>query len=464
LTEISENLVVETATELRSEIGELSDMTPLDSPAANPSAQAPPPARARARAATAGAMETVSQMQVDPTTLPVVVPPHAELDHPGGAVLCLCDSPTGFWQLAALSQVLSEFTDLPPLTIVHPGGDRSTGAVSDRMLPVPFGIAHLKVEPGDYAQVVTAASARFDGLLAELAPSAVISTGNDDVVLACTLLARKRGLPVLRLDAGRHRAPGDPEQLNAVLLDRLADDLFTQAIADSHVLIREGIASDRVQCVGSLVPRFVSLAFPFMRATDKALANFGVEASALENGFALLSHRLPLHADALQVVGQLMPVLEAIAQEVPLIWPLRASERAALITAGVETQLAQSGVILVQDRGYTGSLNLLRHARCLVMGPEREMLEEAVALGKFSIAIGVAGPAGASLGDKYSMVVGFDAELATRAAHAVVVGDGLEFEAPDFWDGSAADRMARRLRARLGLQQPKTMRGLEVVD
>lgn len=461
LSEISEGLVVETATELRSEIGELSDMLPLEPASTSPAVDVSTTARVRTRPSTTAA---VSAMQVDPTTLPVVVPPHAGLVDPQGTLLCLCDSPTGFWQLAALSQVLSEFTDLPALTIIHPGAERSTGAVSDRMLPVPFGIAHLKLEPGDYAQVATAATARFDGLLAELAPSAVLSCGNDDVVLACTLLARKRGLPVLRLDAGRHRAAGDPEQLNAVLLDRLADELFTQAMADSHTLIREGVASDRVQCIGSLVPKFVNLAFPFMRGADKALANFGVEANALQGGFALLSHRLPPHADALQVVGRLMAVLSTIAQEVPLIWPLRASERAALITAGAETQLAQAGVILVQDRGYTGSLNLLRHARCLVMGPERELLEEAVALGKFSVAIGEAAHAGGSLGDKYSIVAGFDPDLAGRAARAVISGDGLEFDAPDFWDGSAADRMARRLRLRLGLEQPRVVRGLEVVQ
>jgi general secretion pathway protein A len=293
----------------------------------------------------------------------------------------------------------------------------------------------------------------------------VISIGTDDAVLACTTLARKRGLPVLRLDAGRHRQAHDPEHLNALLLDRLADELFTQTLADSHTLIREGIASDRVQCIGSLVPKFVGLATPFMRGADKALANFGVEAGALQNGFALLSLRLPPALDALQLVGQLMPVLAAIAREVPLVWPLRATERAAMITAGVETQLAQAGVILVQDRGYTGSLNLLRHARCLVMGTERELLEEAVALGKFSIGIGAAaaGPhASEATGEKYSIAAGFDAELAARAARAVIAGDGLDFDAPDSWDDSAADRLARRLRLRLGLQ-PHAIRGLEVV-
>ena len=175
--------------------------------------------------------DLASLMEVDPTTLPVVVPPHAAVGSAGGTVLCLCDSPTGFWQLAALAQVLGEFTDLPPLTIVHPGAERTTGAVSDRMLPVPFGVAHLKLEAGDYAQVAALAIARFDAMIAEFAPSAVIASGNDDAVLACTLLARKRGVPVLRLDAGRHRHPDDPDQLNAVLLDRLADELFTQTMA-----------------------------------------------------------------------------------------------------------------------------------------------------------------------------------------------------------------------------------------
>jgi putative secretion ATPase (PEP-CTERM system associated) len=458
VNEISESLVIETASELRSEIGELSDLTPLE-PASTAPAAAPAGVPGRGQIAPQGSM-----MDVDPATLPVVVPPHAAVAGTGGTVLCLCDSPTGFWQLAALAQVLGEFTDLPPLTIVHPGAERTTGAVSDRMLPVPFGVVHLKLEAGDYAQVATLAIPRFDAMLTELAPSAVVSTGTDDAVLACTTLARKRGLPVLRLDAGRHRHSSDPEHLNAVLLDRLADELFTQTMADSHALIREGIASERVQCVGSLVPKFVGLAVPFMRSADKALANFGVEAGALPDGFALMSLRLPPAVDALQLVGQLMPLLGAIAQEVPLLWPLRATERAAMITAGVETQLAQAGVILVQDRGYTGSLNLLRHARCLVMGPERELLQEAVALGRFSIAVGGAGaqPAGA-IGEKYSIVAGFDAELAVRAARAVIAGDGLEFDAPDLWDGSAADRMARRLRLRLGLGQPQSHRGLEVV-
>jgi UDP-N-acetylglucosamine 2-epimerase len=475
VAEISEGLVVETASELRSEIGELSDMMPLE-PASTSPAVDPAALRARARPAPgsvlapagvtspASVITPAPLMEVDPTTLPVVVPPHAAMENSSGTVLCLCDSPTGFWLRAALAQVLGEFTDLPPLTIVHPGAERTTGAVSDRMLPVPFGVAHLRLEAGDYARIASLAIPRFDAMIAEFAPSAVISAGTDDAVLACTMLAKKRGLPVLRLDAGKHRHADDPDHLNAVLLDRLADELFTQAMADSHTLIREGTASDRVQCIGSLVPKFVALAYPFMRGADKALANFGVEASALQSGFALMSLRLPAMADALQLVGQLMPALAAIAQEVPLIWPLRATERAAMITAGVETQLAQAGVILVQDRGYTGSLNLLRHARCLVMGPERELIEEAVALGRFSIAIGAAGPHSSdAIVEKYSIGAGFDAELATRAARAVIAGDGLDFDAPDFWDGSAADRMARRLRLRLGLEPPLPRRGLEVV-
>jgi putative secretion ATPase (PEP-CTERM system associated) len=458
VSEISEALVVETASELRSEIGELSDLTPLE-PVPPPPPAEPPGARARAPIPLQGSM-----MDVDPATLPVVVPPHAIVAETGGTVLCLCDSPTGFWQFAALAQVLGDFGDLPPLTIVHPGAERITGAVSDRMLPVPFGIAHLKLDGSDYAQVTTLAIARFDAMLAELAPSAVICTGTDDAVLACTTLARKRGLPVLRLDAGRHRHANDPDHLNALLLDRLADDLFTQGTAESHVLIREGIASDRVQCVGSLVPKFVGLAVPFMRNADKALANFGVEASALPDGFALMSLRLPPAADVLQLLGPLMPALGAIAREVPLLWPLRSTERAAMIMAGVETQLAQAGVILVQDRGYTGSLNLLRHARCLVMGPERELLEEAVALGRFGIAVGGAATSPAdAIAEKYSIVAGLDAELAARAARAVIAGDGLGFDAPDLWDAHAADRVARRLRARLGLGQPQPARGLEVV-
>ena len=461
---ITEQMVIDTAGELRSEIGGLSDLAPVSVAAID--------------AVDSGSIDIDLDVEIDdaPTDAgaPPTVAPGRQWQPPAAptparsterTVLCVCDSASGFWKFASLAQVLAESSTVPTPTIVHTGSERAVGKVAEGAFTSAYSAIHLALDPGDYGRVIAAATARFDAVLEERAPAAVIVAGTQNSTLACAMLARKRGVPVLHLDAGRVHGPGTDATLNGALLDRLATECLTQDIADSNRLIREGKPSENVHFMGSLAAKFIGIVFPQLRSAEKILSEFDLP-EALRGRYGVLAWRFPAVADSQQVVAQLCTVLRQLTQEMPLVWPLRSAERRAVIVAGCDHLLEQAGVMIVRDRGYVDALALLRHARCLATGSDGQLLEEATALGITTLSVGPQAGDDDELADRCDVAVGLDPQLAQRALRVVNANDHrLDGNAgsPDVWDGGATARVTKWLAHWLGYKYRTSRKGVETI-
>jgi UDP-N-acetylglucosamine 2-epimerase len=254
--------------------------------------------------------------------------------------------------------------------------------------------------------------------------------------------------------------------LNSRLLDRLADELHTASAGDSHILIREGAASDHVHFIGSLPTRFLDAALGQMPGAGKVLEDYDLDAAQMLGRYGLIGWRCPPFGQAQAFVRMVLPVLRALGKEIPLVWPVRPTERTSLIVAGVNQQLAEAGVTVVREHGYIESLGLLRHARCLVAEDFGDLVEEAQALGRTHI---VAGPDDHDLnlqGRDGQIMVGRDPELAARAVRAVLAEEAA---APGPLDadpatGNASLRLARWLLEWLGHEPRGTAHNVETME
>jgi general secretion pathway protein A len=450
---ITEQMVIDTAAELRAEIGGLSDFAPVSAAATDEAVgggldldleieHAGTPDEPGVGTPKGAAASATTAWQ----------PPLAPAVPAERTLMCVCDSASGFWKLASLAQALAQSSTVPAPTIVHTGSERAVGRVLDPKLMAAFTAVHLALDRGDYGRVVAAATARFDAVLEQHAPTALLVAGTHDSTLACALLARKRGVPVMHLDAGRVHGPDTEATLNGALLDRLAAECLTQDIADSNRLMREGKSSGNVHFVGSLAATFIGIAFPHLRSADKILADFDLPDS-LRGRYGVLAWRFPTTSDPQHVAAQVAAVLRHIAQDIPLVLPLRLAERRAVIVSGCDHLLEQAGVIIVRDRGYVDLLALLRHARCLASGAEGQLLEEARALGITTLTVGPDAGDDDELAGRCDVAVGLDAQLAQRAVRVVSANDNrLEDKAagPDIWDGGATSRATQWLAHWLG--------------
>ena len=451
---ISAETVDQTAGELRSEIGELADVPMLMSSVGNPARPdvtiPPNPAMPVLDAAVDfGSMGTGIGSNA---SLGVVQRSRSgsKLQRP---LLCVVDTRTDFLKIGALSRVLEEYGDLPPVMAVQPGTEEglAIGAAGASVLPLPKMEIHLGIGAIGVAHGSAAALTRFDEVLAEFMPSAVLAVGKSDSVLMCTLLANKRGVPVLRLDAGQRNTGGSASaEMNGVLIDRLADALYTNKLLTYYTLYREGIPSDRVHCVGSLAANLLHFGLPHAVPPLESFARAKLSPAVLNDprGFGLVSLALQPKA-----MDELLPMLATLGRELPLVWPLREEALVALKSTGQEARLADSGVVVMPAQGYLEEIGLLQQARCLIAGSEGELVEEAVTLGVRSITLGN-DRSGTPVADPSSIVVGRNVEQALKAVREILLTESARVDVPEYWDGGTASRIAKHLRSWL----PASMR------
>jgi len=448
---IAAETVDQTAGELRSEIGELADVPMLVSSVAHtgrpdvtiPANPSVPVLDAAVDFGAAGGSNA---------SLGVV-----QRSRSGGKLqrplLCVVDTRTDFLKIGALSRVLEEYGDLPPVMAVQPGTEEglAIGAAGAAVLPLPKMEIHLGIGSIGVAHGSAAALTRFDEVLAEFMPSAVLAVGKSDSVLMCTLLANKRGVPVLRLDAGQRSTGGSSSaEMNGVLIDRVADALYTNKLLTYYTLYREGIPSDRVHCVGSLAANLLHFGLPHAVPPLESFARAKLSPVVLNDprGFGLVSLALQPKA-----MDELLPMLATLGRELPLVWPLREDALVALKSTGQEARLADSGVIVMPAQGYLEEIGLLQQARCLIAGSEGELVEEAVTLGVRSITLGN-DRSGTPVADPSSIVVGRNVEQALKAVREILLTESARVDVPEYWDGGTASRIAKHLRSWL----PASMR------
>ena len=104
----------------------------------------------------------------------------------------------------------------------------------------------LGVGSGTHAQQTADIMKRFEPVLDEKPPIAVLVVGDVNSTIACALVAVKKGIPVIHVEAGLRS--GDrrmPEEINRVLTDQLSELLFITEKAAQENLTREGIAADK---------------------------------------------------------------------------------------------------------------------------------------------------------------------------------------------------------------------------
>jgi UDP-N-acetylglucosamine 2-epimerase (non-hydrolysing) len=148
-------------------------------------------------------------------------------------------------------------------------------------LGIPPPDHHLEVGSGSHAVQTAEVMKRFEPVLESVQPQAVLVVGDVNSTIACALVAAKRGVRVIHVEAGlRSYDRSMPEEINRVLTDQISDLLFTTEKSALANLVREGIDAARVEFVGNVMidtlHRNLERAVPASRTLGTALAEYAV--------------------------------------------------------------------------------------------------------------------------------------------------------------------------------------------
>jgi UDP-N-acetylglucosamine 2-epimerase (non-hydrolysing) len=236
-----------------------------------------------------------------------------------------------------------------------------------------------------------------------------------------------------------------PEEHNRVIADHVGDFLLTPSRDADMNLIREGIDPSRIEFVGNTM--IDSLLQYRNRAAELDIAS---KELGVSDYILVTLHRPALVDDAVALV-EVMDLLEEIARERPVVFPMHPRTLGVLKAAGWHP----SSVLLLEPQSYLRFLSLELGAWA-VLTDSGGIQEETTVLGIpcFTLRTTTERPVTVSEGTNQVLGIGRDALAAFRAA----LGGPLDRQpsTPEGWDGRAAARAAAALVRRYGTERAET--------
>mgnify|MGYP001474374617 CR=1 FL=1 len=300
-----------------------------------------------------------------------------------GPVLCVVGARPNFMKMAPILRAMQR--ERLPALLVHTGqhydADMNDRLFTDLRLPRPD--VNLGVGSGSHAVQTAEVMKRFEPVVDEHRPSCVMVVGDVNSTLACSLVAVKKHVPVVHVEAGLRS--GDrrmPEEINRVLTDQVAERLYTTERAALDNLGREGVAAERGVFVGNVMIDSLLHHRGVARAAADTLRAHGVDAALIDHrhGYGVVTLHRPSNVDDATTLAQVLGTLALVAERLPLVFAMHPRTRANVERFGLQDLLDARRVAVLPPQGYLEMLGLLAGA-ALVLTDSGGLQEETTALG-----------------------------------------------------------------------------------
>jgi UDP-N-acetylglucosamine 2-epimerase (non-hydrolysing) len=367
---------------------------------------------------------------------------------PRGGIACIVGARPNFMKMAPLIRAFAAEPSLPVAVLIHTG-QHYDFAMNDRLfrdLGLPEPDINLEVGSASHAVQTAEVMKRIEPVLDALAPACVVVVGDVNSTLAVALVATKKGIPVVHVEAGlRSYDRAMPEEVNRVLTDQISDLLYTTERAAAGNLAREGIGPERVYFAGNVM--IDSLLQHRARATPPAatLAAAGAAALAADPaGFAVVTLHRPSNVDDPAALAESLAIVREVSRRLPVAWPLHPRTRANVERFGLLEAATDPRIALLPPQGYLEMLGLMAAAK-LVLTDSGGVQEETTALAVPCLTMRANTERPITVDEGTNTLVGRDRAKVLAVVDEVLATGGKRGRRPELWDGHAAPRIARHL-------------------
>lgn len=366
-----------------------------------------------------------------------------------GPVICVVGARPNFMKMAPILRAFSANKPAIPTLLIHTGQhydkDMNDKLFEDLRLPKPD--INLEVGSGSHAVQTAEVMKRFEPVIDQHKPSCVLVVGDVNSTLACTLVAVKKGVPVVHVEAGlRSYDRAMPEEINRILTDQVADLLYTTERSATGNLVREGIDESRVRFVGNVMIDSLLNNRQFARPPGETLSQLGFDPKAISGpaGYGVVTLHRPSNVDKPEVLSSLLTELRRISESIPLVFALHPRTKDNIGRFGLQLLVEGDRMLMLPPQGYLEMLGLMAGAR-IVLTDSGGLQEETTALGIPCLTMRENTERPITVEQGTNTMVGRDIPTIRHHANETLAGRGKSGRIPELWDGRAAERIAADL-------------------
>ncbi len=348
-------------------------------------------------------------------------------------VACVVGARPNFVKIAPIIEQLAARPGFSPV-LVHTGQhyspEMSGNLFGDLNLRDPD--VNLGVSSGTASEQVAEMMAGLEQLFTENRPKAVLVVGDVNSTLAATLVASKMWIPVVHVEAGlRSFDRSMPEEINRLVTDALSDYLMVSEPSGVSNLLSEGVPEERIFFVGNV------MIDTLLRCRQKASETGVLERLGVQpKQYAIATLHRPSNVDHAERLAALTTMLEELARELPVVFPVHPRTRQRMEAAGITAR----NLILTPPLGYLEFLRLMDQAR-LVLTDSGGIQEETTILQVPCLTLRENTERPVTIEQGTNRLVGVDPRAALRAAREVLSMPPRPMNTPELWDGRTSKRI-----------------------
>jgi UDP-N-acetylglucosamine 2-epimerase (non-hydrolysing) len=307
---------------------------------------------------------------------------------------------------------------------------------------------NLEVGSGSHAIQTAEVMKRLEPVLGTEHPDRLMVVGDVNSTIAAALVAVKLGIPVDHVEAGlRSFDRTMPEEINRILTDAIADQLFVSERSGVDNLLHE-----RIHLVGNVMIDALEACRPRWEQAP-VLRRLGIEPT---QPYALVTLHRPSNVDNPETLRRIVDALETVSRELTLLWPVHPRTKQALqrdprVQGRRVTQEGNGatphGLLALDPLGYLDCLAVMSRAR-LVLTDSGGIQEETTVLGIPCLTLRSNTERPVTLTHGTNRLIGTNPEAIVSMALQALNESARSSDRPPLWDGLASERIIEKLDGR----------------
>ncbi|MCK5696596.1 MAG: UDP-N-acetylglucosamine 2-epimerase (non-hydrolyzing) [Gammaproteobacteria bacterium] len=358
-------------------------------------------------------------------------------------IICIVGARPNFMKIAPVMAAFKNDAPQVNVLLVHTGQhyDENMKSQFFEQLGIPEPDIDLEVGSGSHAVQTAEVMKRFEPVVDEQQPDAIVVVGDVNSTISCALVAAKKMLPIIHIEAGlRSYDRKMPEEINRILTDQLSDRLYITEQSAQANLALEGIPSERVCFVGNVMIDTLKKNVKQAIAFSDTLKEHDVKATVTAKNYSLVTLHRPSNVDNKEILERLLTVINETSQIIPVIFPLHPRTRGKITEFKLDHLINSDNIHILPPLGYMQLVGLMDQAK-MVMTDSGGIQEETTALGVPCITLRENTERPITVAQGTNTIVGVDANLILSTFNDIMDNGGKTGKQPELWDGHAAERI-----------------------
>jgi len=318
--------------------------------------------------------------------------------------------------------------------LIHTGQhyDKKMSGNFFEQLGIPEPDANLEAGGGTQAEQTAAIMVRFEKELLANKADLVLVVGDVTSTMACAITAQKLQVPVAHVEAGIRSGDWSmPEEINRLVTDSITNYFFTTSADANKNLRNSGIPDERIFFVGNTMIDTLLKQMPYLLKPP-----IWKELDLKEKEYVVMTLHRPANVDQEMHLKNLIDVIVASANGLPLIFPVHPRTAKMLQNIGVSS----SNLHLIDPLGYLEFNYLVKYSKAVITD-SGGITEETTVMGVpcMTLRDNTERPETCSIGT--NELLGTDPIAVPPAFECLFSGKWKKGSIPELWDGKTSLRI-----------------------